>query len=141
VLIKRQLEHRGVELVVIVQPDSSLACIPAWMTHDAAARYVLCEKPLFPVDILQFMRTEVDALLGFLQSESKTEGADDDANFVVAEYWAHFAVWVSQQLLARATLIVRIPSRVRDFSNACTGENAGTRPAPRETWLESTTMA
>jgi hypothetical protein len=54
------------------------------------------------------------------------------ANFVVAEYWAHFAVWVSQPLLARATLIVRIPSRVRDFSNACAGENARSRPAPRE---------
>jgi hypothetical protein len=37
VLIKRKLEHRGVELVVIVQSDSSLASIPAWMTHEAAA--------------------------------------------------------------------------------------------------------
>jgi hypothetical protein len=76
VLIKRQLEHRGVELVVIVQPDSSLACIPAWMTHDAAARYVLCEKPLFPVDILRFMRTEVDALLGFVPEPALAISSD-----------------------------------------------------------------
>ena len=33
VLISRQLEYRGVELVVVLQPDRSLACIPAWMTR------------------------------------------------------------------------------------------------------------
>src|SRR5712691_12211542 len=75
VLIKRRLEYRGVELVVVVQPDSSLACIPAWMTHEAAARYALSEKPRFSVDILRSLRIEIDALLGFLQSESKTEEA------------------------------------------------------------------
>src|SRR6516225_2832443 len=78
VLIKRQLENRGVELVVIVQPDSSLACIPAWMTHEAAAQYALREKPRFSVDILRSLRAEIDALLSFLQSESKTEEADND---------------------------------------------------------------
>src|SRR6266852_1254956 len=44
VLIKRKLEYRGVELAVIVQPDSSLAWIPAWMTHEAAAQYALSEE-------------------------------------------------------------------------------------------------
>jgi hypothetical protein len=38
VLISRQLEYRGVELVVILQPDRSLACIPAWMTREAAVQ-------------------------------------------------------------------------------------------------------
>lgn len=52
-MIRRQLEYRGVELVVILQPDSSLACIPAWMTHEAAAQYALREKPRFSVDILR----------------------------------------------------------------------------------------
>src|SRR5215469_1182534 len=75
VLIKRQLENRGVELVVIVQPDSSLACIPAWMTHVAAAQYALCDKPHFSVDILRSLRAEINALLGFLQPESKAEEA------------------------------------------------------------------
>src|SRR3981081_844670 len=79
VLIRRQLEYRGVEVVVILQPDSSLACIPAWMTHEAAAQYALSEKPRFSVDILRSLRVEIDALLGFLQSESKTEEADNDA--------------------------------------------------------------
>ena len=78
-MIRRQLEYRGVELVVILQPDSSLAGIPAWMTHEAAAQYALREKPRFSVDILRSLRTEIDALLGFLRSESKTEEADNDA--------------------------------------------------------------
>jgi hypothetical protein len=77
VLIKRQLEYRGIGLVVILQPDSSLACIPAWMTHEIAAQYALSEKPGFSVDILRSLRAEVDALLGFLLSESKAEEADN----------------------------------------------------------------
>src|SRR5215469_18878264 len=34
VLIRRQLEYRGVELVVVLQPDGSHACTPAWMTRE-----------------------------------------------------------------------------------------------------------
>jgi hypothetical protein len=79
VLIKRQLEYRGVVLVVIMQPDSSLACIPAWMTHEAAAQYALSEKPHFSVDTLRSLRAEINALLGFLQPESKAEEADNVA--------------------------------------------------------------
>ena len=48
VLIKRQLEYRGVELVVILQPDGSIACIPAWMTHESAAQYALSESRISP---------------------------------------------------------------------------------------------
>ena len=58
---------------MILQPDNSFACIPAWMTHEAAAQYVLREKPCFSVDILRSLRAEIDALLSFLRSESKTE--------------------------------------------------------------------
>ena len=79
VLIKRQLEHRGVVLVVILQPDSSLACIPLWMTHEAAAQYTLSEKPHFSVDILRSLRAEINALLGFLSPKSKAEEADNVA--------------------------------------------------------------
>jgi hypothetical protein len=62
--------------VVILQPDSSLACIPAWMTHESAAQYALSEKPCFSVDILRSLRAEIDELSGFLQSESKAVKAD-----------------------------------------------------------------
>ena len=79
VLIRRQLENRGVELVVILQPDGSFACIPEWMTQEAAAQYALSERPRFSVDILRSLRATADALLGSLQSESKTEKADNAA--------------------------------------------------------------
>jgi hypothetical protein len=75
VLIKRQLEYRGIGLAVILQPDSSFACIPAWMTHETAAQYALSEKPRFSVDTLRFLRAEIDALLGFLKPESKAQEA------------------------------------------------------------------
>jgi len=76
VLIKRRLEYRGVELVVILQPDGSLACIPAWMTRESAAQYELSEEPNFSLDILRSLRADIDALLGFLHPESKVEEAD-----------------------------------------------------------------
>ena len=59
-MIARRLEYRGVELVVVLQPDSSLACIPAWMTREAAVQYTLSDKPHFSVDILRSLRSEID---------------------------------------------------------------------------------
>ena len=47
VLIRRRLEYRGLELVVILQPDNSFACIPAWMTHGAAGSVHPQGKALF----------------------------------------------------------------------------------------------
>src|SRR5215472_15225819 len=79
VLIRRQLESRGVELVVVLQPDGSLACTPAWMTREAAAQYALSEKPRFSVDILRSLRAAADVLLRSLLSEPKTEKADNAA--------------------------------------------------------------
>ena len=67
------------ELVVIPQPDGSVACIPAWMTHESAAHHQLRAEPRFSLDILRSMRAEIDALLGFLQSDSRMEKADNDA--------------------------------------------------------------
>jgi len=49
VLISRQFAYRGVDLVVIPQPDGSVACIPAWMTHESAARCQVCAGPQFPL--------------------------------------------------------------------------------------------
>src|ERR1700686_4159397 len=79
VVITRRLERSGVQFVVIRQPDSSLACLPAWRTQEEPSRFEISDKPRFSLDILQSLRTEVDALLGFLLSESKTEEADNDA--------------------------------------------------------------
>ena len=61
--IVRRLIRYGVELVVIVQPDGSLAQIPAWMLHEASSHRHLRAEPRFPLEILRSLRTEVDALL------------------------------------------------------------------------------
>jgi hypothetical protein len=75
VMIARRLEYRGVELVVVLQPDSSLACIPAWMTREAAVQYTLSDKPHFSVDILRSLRSEIDALSRLSPARIKDGGS------------------------------------------------------------------
>ncbi len=79
VLILRRYAYRGTELVVIPQPDGSVACIPAWMTQEAAAHVKLSAEPRFSLEILRSLRAEIDALLSFLQSDSKREKEGNDA--------------------------------------------------------------
>ena len=76
--ILRQFACRGVDLVAIPQPDGSVACIPAWMTHESSAHHQLCIEPGFSLDVLRSLRSEIDALLSFLPSDSKVEKAHDD---------------------------------------------------------------
>ena len=45
------------------------------MTEPAASRFEIGDEPRFPLHILRSIRVEVDALLGFLLSESKAETA------------------------------------------------------------------
>src|SRR5450631_2979184 len=54
--ITRRLERSGVEFVVVRQPDSSLACLPAWMTHESAAQFEISDEPAFSLDILRSLR-------------------------------------------------------------------------------------
>src|SRR5271157_3231114 len=79
VLILRQYAYRGAELVVIPQPDGSVACIPAWMTRESAAHHQLRAEPRLPLDILRSLRAEIDALLSFLQSDPGTENVNNEA--------------------------------------------------------------
>ena len=79
VQIRRRLECGGVECVVVLQPDGSFASVPAWMTEPAASRFEIGDEPCFPLHVLRTMRAEVDALLSFLLSESKTETAHNGA--------------------------------------------------------------
>src|SRR6202140_5354570 len=78
VLIIKQYAYRGTNLVTIPQPDGSVACIPAWMTHESSAHHQLCIEPGFSLDVLRSLRSEIDALLSFLPSDSKVEKAHDD---------------------------------------------------------------
>src|ERR1700748_1723677 len=79
VLIVRQYAYRGTELVVIPQPDGSVACIPAWMTHESAAHHQLRAEPRLSLDLLRSVRSEISALLGFLQSDPGMEKARNEA--------------------------------------------------------------
>jgi hypothetical protein len=63
VLIRRRLTSHDVELVVISQPDGSLACLPAWMLDESASQYTISKEPKFSLKILQSLRAEADALL------------------------------------------------------------------------------
>ena len=81
VAIKRRLRRYGVDLVIIEQADGSLAQLPAWMLQEAAAHFGLRSEPRFPLESLRSLRAEVDALLGFLPSESELEKDRDDAAF------------------------------------------------------------
>ena len=79
VRVRRRLERGGVAFLVVHQLDGTFACLPAWMTDEAASRFEIGVEPRFPLDVLRSLRNEVDALLGFLASESKTERPENDA--------------------------------------------------------------
>src|SRR5262245_32534862 len=71
--VRRRLERGGAAFLIVHQLDGTSACLPAWMTDEAASRFEIGVEPRFPLDVLRSLRNEVDALLGFLASESKTE--------------------------------------------------------------------
>jgi len=77
--VRRRLERGGAAFLVVHQLDGTFACLPAWMTEEAASRFEISVEPHFPLDVLCSLRNEVDALLGFLASESKTERPENDA--------------------------------------------------------------
>ncbi len=79
VLIQRRYTYRGIDLVVIPQPDGSVACMPEWMTNESSARFTICAEPNFSLEILRSLRAEIDALLAFLPSDSNTEKDGHDA--------------------------------------------------------------
>src|SRR5712691_6701448 len=79
VLIIKQYTYRGSDLVVIPQPDGSVACIPAWMTHESAAQHKVCAEPHLSLDVLRALGAEIDALLRFLRSDSEMEEAKHEA--------------------------------------------------------------
>jgi hypothetical protein len=114
VVITRRLERSGVQFVVIRQPDSSLACLPVWMTQEAASHFKISDKPRFSLDILRSLRTEVDALLGFLLSESKMEEADNDEPSLFEEDTARIDLAAEQ----KANLAPLVEALLREIATA-----------------------
>jgi len=117
VQIRRRLGSGGFEFVVVLQPDGSFASLPAWMTEPAASRFEIGDEPHFPLHILRSMRAEVDALLGFLLSESKTETAHNGT-----------------QIRTSPTKPVRRGDSAREAVPGSQGRTRGPRgsPAPRD---------
>src|SRR6476646_1461450 len=66
VRVRRRLERGGAAFLVVHQLDGTFACLPAWMTDEAAFRFEIGVEPRFPLEVLRSLRNEVDALLGFL---------------------------------------------------------------------------
>jgi hypothetical protein len=69
----RRFAYRGAELVVIPQPDGSIACIPEWMTEERSSRFMLTPEPQFSLENLRSLRATIDVLLKFLPSDSTKE--------------------------------------------------------------------
>ena len=78
-ILKRQ-RFAGTEVFVVRQPDGTLTHVPCWMMQEAAAYHVVGPEPLLALPHLRDLRIEIDALLVFLRSDSKTEKGQEDAH-------------------------------------------------------------
>jgi hypothetical protein len=66
VAIVRRHPFRGVTMLVIEQPDGTMALVPEWMTEQAAAAVEIREAPRFPLAELRALRQVADAVLSLL---------------------------------------------------------------------------
>ena len=120
VIVKRRLVTHNVEMAVILQPDGSLACLPAWMLAESAAQHRVCQSPTISLAFLQSLRVEIDGLLASLPSDSEMGDERHAAKF--------------QNARKQATRAVRAnPARNRgDTGPATTAGDAGRSPAERD---------
>ena len=120
VIVRRRLFTHNVEMAVILQPDGSLACLPAWMLAESAAQYRICRSPTISIAFLQSLRVEIDALLASLPSDSEMGDERHAAKF--------------QNTRKQATRAVRAnPARNRgDTGPATTADDADRSPAERD---------
>ena len=120
VIVRRRLFTHNVEMAVILQPDGSLACLPAWMLAESAAQHRICQSPTISLAFLQSLRVEIDALLASLPSDSEMGDERHAAKF--------------QNTRKQATRAVRAnPARNRgDTGPATTADDAGRSPVARD---------
>src|SRR5882757_7106639 len=60
VRVRRRLQRGGAAFLVVHQLDGTFACLPAWMTDEAASGFEISVEPHFPLDVLCSLRNEVD---------------------------------------------------------------------------------
>jgi len=61
--------HGGIDVLIIRQPDGTLAQIPAWMMREGASLHHIGEVPRLPLERLRDMRLEIDGLLSSLSAD------------------------------------------------------------------------
>src|ERR1700747_3754389 len=120
VIVRRRLVTHNVEMAVILQPDGSLACLPAWMLAESAALHRVCQSPTISLAFLQSLRVAIDALSAPLPSDSEMGDERHAAKF--------------QNTRKQTTRAVRAnPARNRgDTGPATTADDAGRNPAERD---------
>ena len=69
----------GTDVLIIRQPDGTLAHIPAWMMHEEASLHHIGEVARLPLQRLRDVRLEIDGLLSFLSADSDLKGGRDEA--------------------------------------------------------------
>jgi hypothetical protein len=78
-----QVEHRkrfaGEDHLVVVQPDGTLALIPAWMSEETARSTAMTSSSCLSVDRLVELRVRLDALLTSSDGESAPHEGGDHA--------------------------------------------------------------
>ena len=78
-----QVEHRkrfaGEDHLVVVQPDGTLALIPAWMSEETARSTAITGTPCLSIDRLVELRVRLDALLASSDGESAPHEGGDHA--------------------------------------------------------------
>src|ERR1700751_401560 len=120
VIVRRRLVTHNVEMAVILQPDGSLACLPAWMLAESAAQHRVRQSPTISLAFLRSLRVEIDALLASLPSDSEMGNERHAAKFQNSRKQANWSV--------RAN-----PARNRgDTGPATTADDAGRSPAERD---------
>src|SRR5260370_363899 len=61
VRVRRRLQRGGAAFLVVHQLDGTFACLPAWMTDEAASGFEISVEPHFPLDVLCSLRNEVES--------------------------------------------------------------------------------
>src|SRR5439155_22254037 len=79
VVITGRNRQGNVDVLIIRQPDGTLAHIPAWMMHEEASLHHIGEVARLPLDRLREVRLAIDGLLNFLSADSDLEGGRDEA--------------------------------------------------------------
>ncbi len=71
VIVRRRLVTHDVEMAVILQPDGSLACLPAWMLIESTTQHTIRQSPTISLAFLKSLRVELNAILASLPSDSE----------------------------------------------------------------------